>query len=141
MVMTRQEEFDNALSFVSELMGVAEIDIVSKSRDRDIAVARHFVRYYLRSKCKMTFQMIADFTNSNHATVIHSVKYVHDCSAFDKVYRLYKESIDSGILSNVTSLREKISSILRAKNCTEFKVNSLILLIKENIENGGDTTS
>mgnify|MGYP003651561344 CR=1 FL=1 len=133
-VMTRQEEFDYALNFVSELTKIATIDITSKSRYRDHVVARHFFRYFLRSKYDMNFQTIADFTNSNHATIIHSVRYVKDCSKYDRVYRTYKESIDRGFLVDAATFRNRITVILKAKRVNEFKCNALIDLMNSYVE-------
>lgn len=130
-IKTKQDEFDYALGFVSDLTKVASIDIVSKSRYRDHVVARHFLRYFLRTKSQMGFQTIADFTGSNHATVIHSVRYVEDCAKYDRVYRTYKESIDKGILSDASSFRRRIKTILNAKRVNEFKCNALIDLMND----------
>jgi len=133
-VMTRQEEFDYALGFVSDLTKVAAIDVTSKSRYRDHVVARHFLRYFLRSKYGMNLQDIADFTKSNHATVIHSVRYVEDTSKYDRVYRTYKDSIDRGFLVDAATFRNRVNVILKAKRVNEFKCNALIDLMNSYVE-------
>jgi len=127
---TRLERLDYALDFVSELTSVSREDIMSKSRERETSVARHFLRYFLRTRFNMSYQSIAWYTNSNHATAMHSVKYVNECTVYDKVYRMYKESIDRGVIYNGRGFRERVVKILKSKRNTEFKTNELVDLLE-----------
>lgn len=127
---SRLKRFHYALEFISELTGVSTVDITSKSRQRDCSVARHFLRYFLRTKYNMSYQSIAWFTNSNHATIIHSVRYVEECARYDKVYRMYKESVDRGVINNSYGFKEKVNIILNAKRSNEFKSNELVCLLE-----------
>ena len=95
--MQSSDAFLEAISFVSNLTGVPQIDIMKKSRERNLVVSRHFLRYYLRRNFEMTFKEVGDLTNGHHSSVIHSVRYVEDYSLFDKTYKLYKESIDAKV--------------------------------------------
>ena len=122
-------QLNSGLDFVSHLVGVPEIDIVSKKRFRDAVIARHFLRYLLRTKFDLTYQTIGDLTNCNHASAIHSVKYINECARFDKLYSSYKESIDSGVIENHSSARTDINNILSARRNNEYKCNALISLI------------
>lgn len=127
---SRLKRFHHALEFVSELTGVSTVDITSKSRQRDCSVARHFLRYFLRTRYNMSYQGIAWFTNSNHATIIHSVKYVEECARYDKVYRMYKESVDKGVIYNGYGFKEKVNLILNSRRTNEFKSNELVCLLE-----------
>ena len=72
-------------------------------------------------------------TGCNHATVIHSVKYIEECAAYDKLYSLYKDSIDRGVLKTNSDIRMGIKRILNANRSNEFKCNALISLLNERI--------
>tara|TARA_R110002073_G_scaffold197332_2_gene356461 strand:+ start:215 stop:634 length:420 start_codon:yes stop_codon:yes gene_type:complete len=131
LILTKADEFGEGLQFISELVGLSEQDIMSKSRTRDAAVGRHFLRYYLRDKCNFTYQSIADLMDCNHASVIHSVNYVKECVQYDKLYSLYKHSIDSGVLKTTTDVRLGISRIVSSTKNNEFKCNAIIELVNE----------
>jgi len=130
-ILSKTDEFYQGLRFISELVGVTEEAVVSKDRFRDVVIARHFLRYYLREKCNFTYQSIGDLMDCNHASVIHSVKYVNTCVKYDKLYSLYKHSIDSGVLKTTTNVRLGISSILSSAKNNEFKCNAIINLVNE----------
>ena len=132
-VLTRREEFDNALSFVSDLVGVASIDIMSKTRIRDVVIGRHLLRYYLKKRCLFSYSEIGRLSSCNHASVIHSVKYIEECAQYDKLYSLYKDSIDRGVLKTNSDIRQEISRILNARRSSEFKCNALISLFNERL--------
>lgn len=133
LILSKKEEFSYGLEFISELVGVSSIDVLSKTRARDIMIARHFLRYYLRTRCSFTFEEIGKLTLCNHATVIHSVRYVEDVAQFDKLYALYKDSIDRGVLKTNSDIRVGISRILKARRSNEFKCNALISLLNEKL--------
>lgn len=133
IVLTKEQELDYGLDFISELIGVSSIDIMGKTRLRDAVIARHFLRYYLKKKCYFTYSEIGRMTGCNHATVIHSVRYIDEVTEYDKLYRLYKDSIDRGVLKTNSDIRVGISRILGARRSNEFKCNALISLLNERI--------
>lgn len=133
-IRTNRDNFVEAISFVSELTGVNEIDMMSKRRVRDHVVARHFLRYYLRKNFNMTYESIGDLTNGHHASVIHSVKYVEDYSLYDRTYKLYKESIDDRFKPDKITTRDRVYRILSSNKNKEFKCNAIIALIREENE-------
>jgi chromosomal replication initiation ATPase DnaA len=52
-----------------------EVDLLfGKSRMRNIAGARHMLRYILRTVLKHSHKKIGQFTNSDHSTTIHSCR-------------------------------------------------------------------
>tara|TARA_R110002153_G_C12899283_1_gene451968 strand:+ start:4 stop:411 length:408 start_codon:yes stop_codon:yes gene_type:complete len=131
MRMQSSDSFLEAISFVSNLTGVPQMDIMKKSRERDLVVSRHFLRYYLRRNCKMTFKEVGDLTNGHHSSVIHSVRYVEDYSLFDKTYKLYKESIDAKVFVQKLTPREKITKVLVSQRNNEFKCNAILEVVQE----------
>jgi hypothetical protein len=133
MKMQNSDAFLDAISFVSNITGVPQVDIMKSGRQRDSVVSRHFLRYYLRRNCKMTFKEIGDLTNGHHSSVIHSVRYVEDYSLFDKTYKLYKESIDARVFVHKLTPREKITKVLVSQRNNEFKCNAILEIIKETI--------
>lgn len=140
-MISNNDKFLEAISFVSNLTGTPTRKILSKKRDIDYVVPRHFLRYYLRKIFDMKLQSIGGFTNSHHATVIHSIKFVNDYSLFDKTYRSYKNSIDdlkesdveNKLISESLRLKVEVMEIIKRKNSYDFKCNQLLNLIqKEN---------
>lgn len=131
MRMQSSDAFLEAISFVSNLTGVPQMDMMKKSRERDLVVSRHFLRYYLRRNCKMTFKEVGDLTNGHHSSVIHSVRYVEDYSLFDKTYKLYKESIDAKVFVQKLTPREKITKVLVSQRNNEFKCNAILEVVQE----------
>ena len=129
--MQSSDAFLEAISFVSNLTGVPQIDIMKKSRERDLVVSRHFLRYYLRRNFEMTFKEVGDLTNGHHSSVIHSVRYVEDYSLFDKTYKLYKESIDARVFVQKLTPREKITKVLVSARNNEFKCNAILEIVQE----------
>ena len=138
IVLSKEQELDYALEFISDLIGVSSIDIMGKTRIRDAVIARHFLRYYLKNKCLFSFSEIGRMTGCNHATVIHSVKYVEDCAPYDRLYSLYKDSVDKGILKTNSDIRVGISRILASRRSNEFKCNALISLLNERIKSSNE---
>tara|TARA_X000001382_G_scaffold101953_2_gene76658 strand:- start:1077 stop:1499 length:423 start_codon:yes stop_codon:yes gene_type:complete len=138
IVLSKDQELDYAIQFVSDLIGVSPIDIMGKTRVRDAVISRHFLRYYLKNKCFFTFSEIGRMTGCNHATVIHSVKYVEENAPYDRLYSLYKDSLDKGILKTNSDIRVSISRILNTRRSNEFKCNALISLLNERIESSNE---
>lgn len=134
-ILTKSEEFQNGLQLVSDIVGVPPERILEKTRIRDVVIARHLLRYYLRNKCLHTYPLIAKFTKCNHATAIHSVRYIEDCAEYDKLYSLYKHSIDTGVLKTNAIVRDEVTKILKASRSIEFKCNEIITLYNERIRN------
>tara|TARA_R110001606_G_scaffold280106_1_gene428623 strand:- start:271 stop:672 length:402 start_codon:yes stop_codon:yes gene_type:complete len=129
--MQSSDAFLEAISFVSNLTGVPQIDIMKKSRERNLVVSRHFLRYYLRRNFEMTFKEVGDLTNGHHSSVIHSVRYVEDYSLFDKTYKLYKESIDARVFVQKLTPRDKVTKVLVSTRNNEFKCNAILEIVQE----------
>jgi hypothetical protein len=67
---------DLLLEIISEVSGIPKILILKKNRTRKYLVPRQIYTYLLRKVLKMTLKEIGDILNSDHTTVIHSVKKV-----------------------------------------------------------------
>ena len=132
--MTNEDKFLEASTFVFELTGIDTRLIKSKSRYRDVCIARHLVRYYLRINFDMTYEVIAKLTNGHHSSAIHSFRYINDCAMYDKTYKLYKDSIDATSITTKLTQREKVIRVLSKDRSNEFKCNQIINLIKEEHE-------
>lgn len=72
-------------------------DIFGKSRMRNIAGARHMLRYLLRTLLKQSHKKIGQFTNADHSTTIHSCK---QCANWIET--------DEDFMAKYVSIQEKI---------------------------------
>ena len=105
--------------------------MLSKKRNSDYVIARHFLGYYLRKHTELTLKEVGSVTNSHHATVIHSVSSVNEWYLFDKTFRLYKESIDNKCLVKPLTLRGLINQIIRSQKSSNSKCDLIMELIKK----------
>ena len=76
-------------SILSEVSGVMKVPIdslKSKTREREVAVARQF--YFKRAKqfTKASLKMIGELVNRDHATVLHGIKVVDECPSIRDTY-------------------------------------------------------
>lgn len=62
---------------VSDYFNIDDFRILSKSRKRQVTIAR-FCGMYLMRKQGLTFREIAETFNRDHTTAIHSVKFIED---------------------------------------------------------------
>lgn len=64
---------DIVLNLVSKHFGIKKYVILSKSRNREVAMARHMFVYILREHCGMTLVKIAEeIPNYDHSMVIYA---------------------------------------------------------------------
>tara|TARA_R110002096_G_scaffold111202_2_gene242812 strand:- start:695 stop:1096 length:402 start_codon:yes stop_codon:yes gene_type:complete len=120
-----------ALTFVSKLTGELQGNILSKGRKRDYVVARHLLRYYLRKHTKMTLAAIGKVTDSRHATVIHSVKYVYEYAEVSPSFKAYKDSIDSKSLIEPQEVRDLVTLIIKSQKGTQEKCDLIMAIINK----------
>jgi len=56
----------------------------TKSRKREIIIARQFAMYFLRQEFyQLSLQKIADFFDKDHSTVVYSIGQINDLSEYD----------------------------------------------------------
>lgn len=77
--MTRNEEI-KLVSTVNTFFGV---DIVKRSRKRELVDVKHAFRYVMRD-LGYGLAKIGNMMNCDHATVLHSYNKAHDYMAYDK---------------------------------------------------------
>lgn len=77
-------------SFVLEKMakawGIETEAALTKKRNVDLMNYKHAIRYALRSVTNMPYKKLGKMLNCNHATVMHSMYYVEDCSLTNTAY-------------------------------------------------------
>lgn len=136
MITNRHEnKLSEALSFVSDLTGIDEKEIVSKNRNKEIVMARHLTRYYLRTHYNFSLQVIGKLTNGHHASIIHSVDYINDCAKFDRVLNSFKNKVDEVYsIPEQTSTKMKVLDVLNSKKNVYIKCNRILDIIKESNE-------
>ena len=72
-------DLDNHLSAICRVSGISESDMRSKTRRREVAVARQVFFYYARKNTGHSLKKIGEFIGGfDHATVLHSVNVVNN---------------------------------------------------------------
>ena len=69
---------EQLLSIVSQVTGVGQKDILGKSRNRDVCLAKHLYCYFLREKFNLKLKQISSLMNNDHSTVLHSLKVIEN---------------------------------------------------------------
>ena len=82
-----------AIEAVSAITGVEEHKMMSKSRLRDVVLARNMCFSIMRDALAMTFTSIANHFDKHHATIIFAVKVNDQDLANSPLYRSRNESI------------------------------------------------
>ena len=82
-----------AIEAVSAITGIEVHNIMSKSRLRDVVLARNMCFSIMRDGLGMTFTSIANHFDKHHATIIFAVKVNDQDLAHSPLYRSRYESI------------------------------------------------
>lgn len=69
---------EELLSIVSQVSGVPAGDIISRSRKRDVCIAKQLYAYFLRKKFHLKLIQISDIMKCHYATVLHSLNVVEN---------------------------------------------------------------
>lgn len=127
-----KEIFEEALNLVCELTDLNRLEILRKSRFRNLVNARKILVYYMKCNYDLSWVDMAKMINFNHATIIHYYKCVKYNYMYDKDIRNLKFSVDLIDETGRVRLRKKIINILRYKGLNvSLKVNALIDLIED----------
>ena len=71
----------------------------TKSRKREIIIARQFAMYFLRQEFyQLSLQGIADYFDKDHSTVVHSIKQINNLVEFDSEIKEHQENIMQRII-------------------------------------------
>lgn len=77
---------------------INEIAITSKSRAREIAVARQLVMYFAKQLTELTFKQIGiEMGGRDHSTVLHACKAVNEQMAKDENFRRIVSEVENKI--------------------------------------------
>tara|TARA_R110000787_G_scaffold238555_1_gene344787 strand:- start:314 stop:775 length:462 start_codon:yes stop_codon:yes gene_type:complete len=138
MIKNSENLFNNkkyvpfCIGLVSELMGVS-LKEMKVSRVRDRTLARHLLHYALRSKTTLTLEEIGKITNKNHATVIHSVRYINDASENDVYISTLKNCIDNEKASPIFASRNLFTESSIVNRSVPVRVEEIIRIVLKNI--------
>jgi len=69
---------EQLLSIVSQVTGVSQSDIISKSRNRDVCLAKQLFAYFLRVKFHLKLKQISGIMLNDHTSVIHCLKVIEN---------------------------------------------------------------
>ena len=93
---TSRVDVKNIIKETAEHYGISTLDILSKKRKQEIALARQVAMYLVRELTESSYPKIGDsFGGRDHTTVMHSCK---------KIEKLMKENTD--LASSVKTLRK-----------------------------------
>jgi chromosomal replication initiator protein len=67
-------EYAKIKEIVCEDFGVTDSEIMSRSREQPVALARHFVWYYLRKTHRLKLKEIGSMFDRNHGAIINALK-------------------------------------------------------------------
>ena len=71
----------------------------TKSRKREIIIARQFAMYFLRQEFhKLSLQKIADYFEKDHSTVVYSIKQINDLVEYDFEIKEHHKNIMKRIM-------------------------------------------
>ncbi len=101
---------EQLLSIISQLTGIKEDDILSKSRNRKVCESKQLYAYFLRVKFQMKLKDIGKIMKCDHSSVMHNIKVVQNMIDInDESVMMYIESINTHIEHfNAFNLTRKI---------------------------------
>lgn len=86
--LSREKKRDVLIDRVCKIYDTNLKELKGRRRVRNIVEARHVVFYGMHKKFGFTQQTSADFFNKDHATVIHSCKFVSNMIETDKDFNV-----------------------------------------------------
>ena len=115
-----------ALPMICLYWGVKDDDVLGKSRLRDMVYARHSLRYLLHKDNNLGVAEIGTLTNSDHASVIHSVKMFELLAQQDYKFDELKK-IMLGVLTykKHSSKNYRVSEVIKSNLNVKQKVKML----------------
>jgi len=109
--------------------GVQWSQLISSSRNAKVVRARRHYYYIMRYVFLYTLQDIADLTNKNHATVIHSLKVQEIYMELYEEEKLIYDRIKHIMLERVSNkeIKERVEYLLEQKNVIQKKIDELLM--------------
>lgn len=121
-------EFNDAVEWVADLLQIKPELLSKKSRNKTSVMARHSLAYYLRRHTDFPLEYIGTMMGKHHATIIHSIKFINDYSAYDSYIKMLKESIDHKYKPDHFSFRKEILKVLKSPTTDASKAENIITL-------------
>ena len=79
---------EQIFSEVTRLTGITRDEMCSRSRKREIIIARHGAVWLMKQNTTLTLKQIgALFGRRDHSTVLHAIDCVEDCPPLDRSFR------------------------------------------------------
>lgn len=97
IVLNAKIQVDNIIKTCSNYFRISFETLQSKSRFRNIVVARHITMWYLLNQTEMTLSEVGGiFGSRDHSSVLHAKKSVNDnlTSKFDNEYKTHIENLN-----------------------------------------------
>lgn len=90
---TKEQKFANMLiQEITTKSGIDAVDLLSKTRRREVSDMRQFTFWSIRSTTKLSLGAIGGIFGRDHATVLHGIKNFENLVMTD---RIYKDSVKS----------------------------------------------
>jgi chromosomal replication initiator protein len=85
---------DKIIDLICTNYKVSFDDIKSKSRKRNVVMARQLICYFIYEHTKLTLIKVAEMLNRDHSTIIYSKDIVKELCFSDKAYRQHFEHLE-----------------------------------------------
>lgn len=93
------ENCENLIRLVFNYFNIPIEMMKSKSRKREIIVARQFASYFLRQEFnRLSLQKIADYFDQHHSSIVHSIKQINNLIEFDFEIKEHHKNIMQRII-------------------------------------------
>lgn len=87
-------QFKDVIECVAEVFRLTTMDIVKKTRKREIVEARHIAIYILRHDCEIQLKRVAAMFRQDHTTVIYAVTTAENLMGNTPEYKQkYEEAV------------------------------------------------
>ncbi len=88
------ENCENLIRLVFNYFDVPTEMMKSKSRKREIIVARQFASYFLKQEFNnLSLQKIADYFGQHHSSIVHSIKQINNLVEYDLESKEHHQNI------------------------------------------------
>lgn len=130
--MRREDILEEGLEVISLLTNVPKEKILTNTRLQSIVTARRFLYYYMKTKYKLGWSTIGRLVKRNHATIMHSYKYIDECEVYDSEVRYYKLRIDNIELGDGMLTRKLLGQLLsNPRLSVDDKIDTIIDIFKD----------
>jgi hypothetical protein len=86
-----------AKEIIKTISNFYNVDILSKSRKKNIISARHLAIYYVYKKTTMSQMNCALLFNKDHSTIRHSIISIENLLSYDREFRKEKLKVDEEV--------------------------------------------